>query len=86
MGLLVNWHKWFQKKEENLSPQKNDMGALPESFMQKDAEHVNPDALQKPTGDFRTAKDMQDSILDLCRLLSRKLNGSKRIWNTRKIG
>lgn len=30
MGLLVNWHKWFQKKEENLSLQKNDMGTSPE--------------------------------------------------------
>lgn len=40
MGLLVNWHKWFQKKEENLSLQKNDMGALPESFMQKDGHSV----------------------------------------------
>lgn len=80
MGLLVNWHKWFQKKEENLSPQKNDMGALPESFMQKDAEHVNPDALQKLTGDFRTAKDMQDSILDLCRLLSRKTMVEESDW------
>lgn len=80
MGLLVNWHKWFQKKEENLSLPKNDMGALPESFMQKDAEHVNPDVLQKPTGDFRTAKDMQDSILDLCRLLSRKTMVEESDW------
>ena len=80
MGLLVNWHKWFQKKEENLSLQKNDMRALPESFMQKDAEHVNPDVLQKPTGDFRTAKDMQDSILDLCRLLSRKTMVEESDW------
>lgn len=80
MGLLANWHKWFQKKEENLSLPKNDMGALPESFMQKDAEHVNPDVLQKPTGDFRTVKDMQDSILDLCRLLSRKTMVEESDW------
>ncbi len=80
MGLLVNWHKWFQKKEENSPLQKNDMGALPESFMQKDAEHIDPDVPQKPTGDFRTARDMQDSILDLCRLLSRKTMVEESDW------
>lgn len=80
MGLLENWRKRFQKKEEKPLLQKNDMGALPESFMQKDAEHVDPDVPQKPTGDFRTARDMQDSILDLCRLLSRKTMVEESDW------
>lgn len=72
MGLLVNWHKWFQKKDEEPPVLQKDTEALPESFMGKGAEHVSPDVPQKPTSDFRTARDMQDSILDLCRLLSRK--------------
>lgn len=71
MGLLENWRKRFQKKEEKSLTPKNDMGTSPE-FILKDAEHVDPDVPQKPMGDFRTARDMQDSILDLCRLLSRK--------------
>ena len=72
MGLLVNWHKWFKKKDEEPPVLQKDTEALPESFMGKGAEHVSPDVPQKPTSDFRTARDMQDSILDLCRLLSRK--------------
>lgn len=30
MGLLVNWHKWFQKKKEKSLTPKNDMGTSPE--------------------------------------------------------
>ena len=40
MGLLVNWHKWFKKKDEEPPVLQKDTEALPESFMGKGAEHL----------------------------------------------
>lgn len=77
MGRLENLRKRFQKKDEK--PQNeiiNEVTSLA-SFMDKDAEHVDPDALQHQADGFHTASAMQDTIFVLCRLLSKKTSDGK---------
>lgn len=70
--------EWFNKKKPAKgtaeSIKQNPIEEISPDFMDKGAEHVDPDALQTSKDEFHTASDMQDSILGLCGLLSKKVS------------
>ena len=70
--------EWFNKKKPAKgtaeSIKQNPIEEISPDFMDKGAEHVDPDALQTSKDEFHTASDMQDSILGLCSLLSKKVS------------
>lgn len=74
MGKFDEWLKKKPSKETAESVRQNPIEEISPDFMDKGAEHVGPDALQTSKDEFHTASDMQDSILGLCSLLSKKVS------------
>lgn len=69
MNASGDWFKKKFRKKPKPAGAKSNVNEIPLDML---TENVVSDVLQKQVNGFCTASDMQDSILDLCRLLSRK--------------